>query len=264
MNEETKDKLALLFPKKREEIREGDLCGMRFENLDLSRLDFSDVLFREAVFDHCILSQSTFARCYFGKAEIKNCVMEQAIITDSDFDDAEISKSKLDHSFMIRCNLGMDCCFYKSSFIRVNFTGSTFKGAHRMKGSHFDDCCLDMVEGLDQEYLIEVFWKELDTMKDWNKIGWRAIDKLSKKSLLGKTKEKKGVSISIPKNEVSLDPRAGCKSGLHICRTKDLANEFGADHYVSHDLIPITFLKEDISAVHLSGDFCRVNKYMVV
>ncbi len=259
MNEKTKDRLALLFPKKREEIREGDLYEMQFENLDLSRLDFSDANFRESVFDHCILSQSTFSRCFFRLANIKNCIVEQAIFTDSTFDEATIEKTKFDHSFIVRCDLGRECLAMDSSFVRVNFTGSTFMGGMFMEGSHFEGSCLDQVEGLDQEYLKKVFWMELNKQQ-----GWRAIDSITKKSLLGKNQERPGKVIEVPKHEVNLDPREGCKSGLHICRSKRLADKFGKEHYSNYKLIPIDFKFDDILVVHLSGDFCRVNKYKVM
>lgn len=259
MNEKTKDKLALLFPEKREEIRSGDLYEMRFESLDLSRLDFSDANFRESVFDNCILSQSTFSRCFFRLANIKNCIVEQAIFTDSTFGEAEIIDSKFDHSFIMRCDLGRECSVRDSSFIRVNFTGSTFVGGMSMEGCHFEGSCLDQITGLDQEYLKKLFWMKLN-----KKQGWRAVDSITKKSLLGTNQEKAGVVIEIPRHEVNLDPREGCAPGLHICRSKRLADKFGKEHCLDYKLIPVDFKFKDILVVHLSGDFCRVNKYKVM
>ncbi len=254
----TKDYLALKFLNKRFCIREGNLGEMHFENLDLSQLDFSDANFWDSTFSRCIFSQSIFSRCHFRNAVIKDCIGEMAIFADSNFVGAEIINAKFDNSFFTRCYLGGDFSARKTSFIRVNFIGSDFTGAYPMSGSSFDDCCLDSVAGLGQDVLKKMFWQGLN-----NGQGWRAIDAITNKSLLGKSLEKVGSVIKIPKNEVSLDPRAGCKSGLHICRTKSLADEFGREHYKNYKLIPIDFSFDNILVVHLSGDFCRVNEYKV-
>lgn len=254
MNEKTKDFLALKFPEQREAIRAGVLTNMTFEGLAMWQLDFSNVKMKDVGFGNCVLSQSNFSRCLFDNVVFEECVSEASIMADARFVRTDIIKSNFDNSLMIRA--GFDsCCVQDSSFRRVDFSGSDFRKQEGMSGCSFNDCCLDDVMGLEQERLMERFLaRSLLTF-------YRAINAKTNKSLLGTREEKIGDYVAIPASEVSLDDRAGCDTGLHICKTSHLAEQFGKEHFEKHKVVSVEIKPSWLKVVHLSGDFGRVSCY---
>ncbi len=258
MNEKTKDKLCLMFPGNRKQIRASDLSDMEFHKLDLTQLDFSDADFGRSEIVDCKLSQSILCRANFYQTLIKDCIIEAADLTNVEFKYCVIVNTKFDNSLMVRSSLYSeeikDC-----SFIRVNFTGAKFQYAD-YSGCHFDDCCLDSITGFKQKVMKGRF-----TDKFKNLDFWRAIDKHTNKSCLGVDEEVTGKIVEVPISEVSLDARSGCSSGLHVCKTKKIAQAYGKAHYEDYQIIKVRLKnKSDLLCVHLSGEFARTNKFEVL
>jgi len=257
MNELTKDKLALLFPINRETIRANIIKDVELENLDYSQCDFSDVIFDHVSFKRCTLHQCVFTRVIF-----KNCKFEDSDFSNSTFSDAIFSKD----SIILNCIF--DSCYLTramikasikdTSFIRASLIHALLNPKNQLTGCSFNDCDITNMNYISQEKLKKIF------LSGNQGIFWRVRNLISGKSLLGNKSEKKGDLIEIPIEQVSMDERAGCASGLHICKTEKIANEFAKSHFKEPLIYKIRIESKDLQCVHLSGDFGRVNKYIVL
>jgi len=259
MNELTKDKLALLFPANREKIRAYEIKGLTFKGIDLSQCDFSDVYFDHVCFDKSMFNQSIFTRAFFNDCHLADCDFSNSVFPDAAFKGGSIILNcKFDSCYLTRTLF--NAIINDTSFIRASFIGANMLGCERLKGCSFNDCDLTGASYASQEKLKRLF------LKSSNGIFWRVRNGITNKSLLGKKIEKAGDIIEISDYDVSMDFRDGCASGLHICLTKTGAEEFSKDHYEKGCglVYRVKINPENLLCVHLSGDFGRVNKYLVL
>lgn len=260
MDEETKDRLALLLPHERERIRAGDLNSLSFCNQNLSNLDFSNSNLKNVDFRRSTLSHSCFTRCNLEGAHLDYCTIEAGIFVDANLKFVTCREAVWDHSWIIRCLLE-ELIALEASFVRVDFTGSVFK-KNNFVLCGFEGCVLNSVErDNEQETLKRSFLGSLRKLDDKMFLAWRVLGK-DGFSLLGTKEEKPGDTIEIPILEVSLDERAGCATGLSLCKTPDGAAYFGKQHLKEFKIVPIGIKADWLLIVHMSGDFGRTYKYV--
>lgn len=259
MNELTKDKLALLFPENREVIRANKIKDVNLINVNLSQCDFADVIFENVLFKNSTLNQSVFTRTLFKNCKLENSNFSNSIFSDALFsEDSIIKNCVFDSSYLTRTKI--EATISNTSFIRASLINISLNPKKQLTGCSFTDCDLAEMNYLSQKELKKIFLKEN------HNIFWRARSSKTGKSLLGKKKECQGDLIEIPIEQVSLDERAGCDSGLHICKTEQIAIDFAKAHFLQNEyfVYKVRINSEWLRCVHLSGDFGRVNKYEII